>query len=342
MLAKESTEAYKMKIEILSLYPYEIPLTNGQIRKGTLIKITGQEGNIGWGEVAPLPKWSHETLDESLLQLRQKHQEIMKVNWTAGNCLQEIGKLSLLPSVTFGLESALLSILCPISEHTVLTSALLMGSIAEIMKQAELRYKEGYTSAKLKVSNLSFEEATQIIHQLKDKFRLRIDVNRAWKTSDSLRFFEQFPLDTFDYVEEPFQDPNDLAVFPHPLAVDESFPQDLSLDQLESLPTLKALIYKPTIQGGLLGCLQLHEWTKKRGMELVLSSSFESDVGLAYVASIAYRLSLLSPVGIGTYYYFDRHICSPALQFFNSFVHIPAKIRQKNGFIGCKKTSYSL
>lgn len=318
-----------MKIKTLSLYPYEISLTNGQIRRGTLVNIIDQIGNSEWGEVAPLPKWSTETLDDSLLQLNQKQQEIMKVDWTAHNCFQELRQLNLLPSVSFGLESALLSILSPISEHTVSTSALLMGSPEEIMKQAELRYKEGYTSAKLKVSNLSFEEANKTINQLKDKFRLRIDVNRAWKTSDSLRFFEQFPLNTFDYVEEPFQDPNDLAVFPHPLAVDESFPQDLSLEQLESLPTLKALIYKPTIQGGLLGCLPLHDWTKKRGVELVLSSSFESDVGLANVASIAYRLSLLSPVGIGTYSYLNRHICSPALQFSSSFVCIPAQIKPK-------------
>jgi O-succinylbenzoate synthase len=318
-----------MKIKTLSLHPYEIDLTNGQIRRGTLVNIIDQRGKSGWGEIAPLPKRSAETLEDSLLQLNQKLQALMKVDWSARNCLQELEKLKLLPSLSFGLESALLSMLSPVSEHTVSTSALLMGSSEEIMEQAEIRHREGYTSAKLKISNLNFEEAAKTIHQLKDKFSLRIDVNRAWKTSESLRFFEQFPLDTFDYVEEPFQDPNDLALFPHPLAIDESFPQDLSLEQLATLPTLKALIYKPTIQGGLLNCLPLYEWAKKRGVEIVLSSSFESDLGLAYVASIAYRLSLLSPVGIGTYYYLGRHICSPALQFSHSFVHIPAQISPK-------------
>jgi O-succinylbenzoate synthase len=318
-----------MQISSFSLHPYEIALASGQIRQGILIHIMDERGVNSWGEVAPLPKWSHESLDDSLQQLYQKQKELMNVDWTLCNYLQEIEKLNLLPSVSFGLESALLSILNPISEHSVLMSALLMGLPDEIMKLAELRYKEGYTSAKLKVSNLSFKEAAQLIHQLKDKFRLRIDVNRAWKTADSLHFFEQFPLDSFDYVEEPFQDPNDLAIFTHPLAIDESFPQDLSLKQLESLPALKAIIYKPTIQGGLLGCLPLYKWTKERGIELVLSSSFESDMGLAYVASMAYRLSLLSPVGIGTYHYLNRYVCSPVLCFSKSFVRIPAKITPK-------------
>lgn len=285
------------------------------------VHITDQEGNSGWGEIAPLPGWSLETLDEALRQFDQKYQEILKVD-----SLETLSDLELLPSVSFGIESALLSILHPLSSHTVATSALLMGSPQEIMKLAEMRHKEGFTSAKLKVSQLNFKEAGQIIHELKDRFALRIDVNRAWKTSESLRFFEQFPLDAFDYVEEPFQNPYDLSTFSHPLAVDESFPRDLSLKDLEALPQLKALIYKPTIQGGLLKCLPLCEWAKKQKIEIVLSSSFESDLGLAHIASMAHRLSLQSPVGIGTYHYLSRYVCCPALSF-SPFVKISNHIK---------------
>lgn len=315
-----------MKIQTLHIHPYEIPLTNGQMRSGVLIDITDEKGSSGWGDIAPLPKWSKETLEDSLQQINQKQHEIIKIDWTTHSCLNELAKLELLPSVLFGFESALLSILNPLYEYSIPASALLMGSPKEILEQAKLRHGEGYTSAKLKVSNLNFEEAAQLIHKLKDKFRLRIDVNRAWSTSDSLRFFEQFSLDTFDYVEEPFQNPNDLTQFPHPLAVDESFPHDLSLKQLELLPTLKALIYKPTMQGGLLGCLPLHEWTTKRGVSLILSSSFESDLGLAHVASIARRLSLSAPIGIGTYHHLNDHICITPLRFSQALAYIPARL----------------
>jgi len=318
-----------MKIQTFSLYDYEIPITNTQTRLGVLIHIIDEQENSGWGDIAPLPKWSKETLKDSLEQLNQKQQEIIKIDWTSNTCLKELAKLQLLPAASFGLESALLSILIPLPDHTVSTSALLMGSPEEILEQAVLRHSEGYTSAKLKVSNLTFEQAADLIHQLKDTFRLRIDVNRAWTTLDSLQFFSQFPLNIFDYVEEPFQNPHDLAQFPYPLAVDESFPEDLSLTDLESLPTLKALIYKPTIQGGMLGCLHLHEWAAKRGVSLVLSSSFESDLGLAYVASIAHRLSLSAPVGIGTYHYLSSYVCATPLQFSRSIVHIPAKLIPK-------------
>jgi len=294
-----------MKIKSLSLHPYKVSLTNGTLSFGSLVKIVDEEGNVGWGDIAPLPSHSRETLEESVLQLNQKEQEIVSKEWLESTCLDELAELGLLPSALFGLESALFSILAPIRKFTIPVSAFFMGSPQDILEQAELRYSEGYTSAKLKVRHLSFTEAADIIHQLKDKFRLRIDVNRAWKTFDSLQFFSQFALDAFDYVEEPFQNPGDLAKFTHPLAVDESFPGDLTLEQLESFPTLKALVYKPTLQGGTLGCLALREWVAKRGISLVLSSSFESYVGHIQIANLAHRLQLSEPIGIGTYHYFS-------------------------------------
>lgn len=324
-----------MKIQTLQIHPYAILLTNGVLRSGVLIRITDEKGNIGWGDIAPLPKLSKETLEDAVKQLKQKQQDIIDVDWAYPTCFEALSKLQLLPSVLFGLESSLLSLLAPLSEHVVPTSALLMGSPQEILQRAELRYHEGYTSAKLKVSNLTFKEAANVINQLKDQFRLRIDVNRAWHTMESLQFFSQFPLDTFDYVEEPFTNPHDLAQFPHPLAVDESFPQELSLAQLEQIPTLKALIYKPTIQGGMLGCLPLSEWAAKRGIAVVLSSSFESDLGLAQIASMAHRLSIKHPIGIGTYHYLEKFVCETPLKFSHSFVHIPAHVNlHRSSLIG--------
>lgn len=292
----------KVKIESFSVQGYEIPLTTGQIRSGVILRIEDEKGRIGQGEIAPLPKWSHETLEEALLQLNEKREEIMSLDCDAKTCLEKIANLKLLPSVTFGLESALLSIIDPVSEDNVSTSALFMGSVDEIVKRAE--GKEG--SAKLKVSQLSFAEGFRVIQLLQDRFRLRIDVNRAWKTEDALTFFSQFSIDAFDYVEEPFQNPKDLKYFTHPLAVDESFPEDLSLEELEGIPMLKALVYKPTIQGGFRGCLPLIEWAKRRGIDIVLSSSFENELGLKHIARMAKRLGLKSPVGIGTVDYLGK------------------------------------
>lgn len=315
-----------MKIQVFSFHSYSLPLTNHQMRSGAILCLTDEKGNKGFGEIAPLPKWSKESLEESIQQLNQIKEIILSIDWSNQTCLYELARLALFSSVSFGLESALLSLLSPLSNYSVPSCALLMGSSQEILSQAELRYNEGFTYAKLKVNQLAFDEATALIYKLKKKFHLRIDVNRAWNTTDSLRFFSQFPLDAFDYVEEPFRNPHDLAQFSHPLAIDESFPSDLSLKQLESLPNLKALIYKPTIQGGMINCLPLVQWTKQKDVSLVLSSSFESDIGLTCVASLAQRLSLPTPVGIGTYHFLKVPISSHPLYFLNGWVHVPSEI----------------
>jgi o-succinylbenzoate synthase len=311
-----------MKIQNTHTHLYQTSLINGQERSVIFIVLEDEKGNCKWGEIAPLPKWSKETLTECEKQLNEKKKAILKIDWTTETILKELAELKLFPSVLFGLESALLSFLSPLPEFSISATALFMGSFAEIVEQAQLRDKEGFTSAKLKISQLTFQEAAKLIDTLKSKFRLRIDVNRAWENRDSLQFFSQFPLDTFEYVEEPFQNPEELARFPHPLAIDESFPDTLSLKQLETFPTLKALIYKPTIQGGLLSCLPLYEWTKKRKIDLVLSSSFETPVGLAQLASIAHRLSITTPSGIGTFHYL-KGFYAPCLYFSQGRAYIP-------------------
>lgn len=292
-----------MKLRSLALHPYQSLIGNGTKRFGILIKLTDEQGRTGWGDVAPLPGRSYETTEEAFFQLSVKTQEILSRKWDESTCLQELAALKLFSSVLFGLESALFSLLSPVSKFTIPMSAFFMGSPQEILAQAPLRRDEGCTSAKLKVSGLSFVEAEKVIHALKDQFRLRIDVNRAWKTADALQFFAQFAFDAFDYVEEPFDNPQDLEKFSHPLAVDESFPEDLSLEQLESLPTLKALIYKPMVQGGTLGFKALQQWADRRGIPLVLSSTFESPIGHIQVANLAHRLQLDEPIGIGTYHF---------------------------------------
>lgn len=262
-------------------------------------------GKEGWGECAPLPSFSRETLNDCVLQFAEKQQDIIGIDWLEENIFSHLANLNLLPALSFALESALLSHLNPILDPKISVSALLTGTPGEIMKTADFCYREGYVSAKLKVGHLKFDEAAILIYRLKDKFRLRIDVNRAWNNLESLRFFSQFSKDDFDYIEEPFQNPKELYKFNHPFAVDESFPHCLSYQDLESFSHLKTIVYKPTVQGGILNCLPIKNWASKRNIAIVLSSSFESHLGHSHVASMASRLCLCQPIGIGTFHLSD-------------------------------------
>ncbi len=330
-----------MYIQHLILYPYQVSLKTGILKKdsrvGALLCITNEKGEQSWAEVAPLPGRSQETLADTYRQLDQKKLSILSKEWNCSNWLSHLEQLHLLPALSFGLESALLNLLLFLPACTQPISALLMGTVPEILAQADVKLQEGYTSAKLKVNQLSFEEAWELIDYLKEKFYLRLDVNRAWEVAEALQFFERYPLDAFDYVEEPFKDPTALHLFNHPLAVDESFPELFSLEQLAHLPKLKALIYKPTIQGGLATCLKLAQWAENRGIQLVLSSSFETDIGLACIGQLAQRLALIyphstQPIGLGTYDYLMEIVRERPLKIEKGHLYLTQSLQVKAKF----------
>jgi len=322
-----------VQLSSLHLYQYCFSLTNGNRRHVLLVCLQEKNGKMAWGEIAPLPGWSQETVAQAIAQIKKKKKALLMATWTQVSWLDQLRHMRLLPSVSFGLESALFTLLCPIKDKVVENSALLMGSSTEILQLAKERLLQGFTCAKLKVSQLCFSEAEKLIHQLKKQFLLRIDVNQAWSTKESLNFFSKFSANSFDYVEEPFSKPSKLHLFPYSIAIDESYPQQLSSKKLQSLTNLKALIYKPTIQGGISRfCPQLLKWIKKGGCQLVISSSFESEVGLLHCAALAARLNLKLAIGAGTYFYLKDPVGllrESASLFVNQEMVLPNKLLQQ-------------
>jgi O-succinylbenzoate synthase len=182
-----------------TLFSFEIPLVIGGIREGLVIQLDER-----WGEIAPLPGRSKETRNQALNQLLQIFCE---------------GKVKgeLFPSVQFGLECTLL----PMRAVTAPLYAFLQGSPEEILTRAENAYARGYHVAKIKISSLSVEDAVELIHALTDRFRLRVDCNRAFSFDQAVALFSRVDPRQLDYVEDPTYETERLADFPFPFALDE-------------------------------------------------------------------------------------------------------------------------
>lgn len=280
----------------LKLTPFLLETIDGALRKNCLVYL-----NSGVGEIAPLSTRSEKNLDEHIDQCLSKKKEIENIH-----SLEDLYALNLYPALLFALESAFLMAQDPIKKTSIKKSAFLMGSYEEILSQASFYLEKGFVSAKLKLSHLSLSEAEKLVYKLKDQFSLRLDFNQSLETSEALTFFDAFPLSTFDYVEEPLKNPQDLSLIRHPIGIDESLYHHFSLDDLSHLSSLKALVYKPSIQGGYKEASKLLSWCKKSNCSFVLSSAYESATGLHHIANMARRLDLSEPLGIGTYYLLKR------------------------------------
>ena len=302
-----------MDAVIARFFPYKIPFRErNRMREGLLLELE-KDGKKGWGEIAPLPHWNQETLEESKAQLENILPLLIKDQ-------EVLSHFPLYPSVRFGTESALAELQEPVSSAISLPlSGLLLGTPREILKQAEKLKEEGIQTVKLKVSSLSFEDAKKLILELKNHFLLRIDVNRAWDFEDSVRFFNHFSPEIFEYIEEPVKKSEDLLHFKYPFAIDESFwKMDTNNLKNRDLTFLKALIVKPTMWGNL-------SLTSKLPVKIVLSSCYETAVGLHSIAQIARKLSLLSyPHGLDTGRYLSKDVVKEPLKISHGYLHFPA------------------
>lgn len=237
-------------------------------RKSLLLHLQNEDGNSASSEIAPLPGWSFETLLEAEEQVRTH------LVFPAS---------SLFPSVYFGISTAFLDVADPLPPVHCPSHCLLMGE--NLIEKAEQAYKRGFRVAKLKLGDKSDEEAHALIHILRSRFTLRIDLNRCWSLQRSLSFFSSYEASAFDYVEEPVKTPMDLPFFPYPFALDETL-REPSAAQFAKLPMCKALILKPTLLGDITPFLKMHP-------RCILSSSFEGPVGIGQIAKLAKRHNLL-------------------------------------------------
>jgi len=264
-----------------------------QKKEGILLYAKTTDGKEAWAEISPLPGFSTETLEEV-----KKQVESLRIDILNGQAIFKNQKL--FPSVIFGLESLFYTLSgTMIKKLTYPVCGFLNGNYEEIEKQIPFLIEEGYQHVKLKVSKLSLDEAHFIIRKLLGKVKLKIDINRSWSLEKSLSFFSKYPIDTFEYIEEPVDNVQDLEFFPYPIALDETLRENISF----SFPLkVKALIIKPMLMGSLKSIEQTVQLSKKLKAQVVLSSSYESGVGLFHLCSFFERAKIpLYPLGVDTY-----------------------------------------
>ncbi|MBW3166187.1 o-succinylbenzoate synthase [Ferrimonas balearica] len=282
----------------MKLYPYALPLATplrfaGQSldqRHGLLIKLE-RDGHTGWGDCAPLPGFSH----ESLAQCQSALQAL-----AAG----QIDEAALPPAAHFALDCARWQCEGPHRLTLPASIPLLVGTPEQQLAQFDaLTTPPG--EVKLKLARAPMEQEIALVYALLErqpKLLLRIDANRGWSAEQASHFAASVPPAALRYVEEPCANLNDslrvAAQHRLPLALDET--TQVADYQYESLPGVRALVLKPTLIGSLARLQQLVQQARLDGVEVVLSSSFESNIGLTHLAHLAAELTPDSVPGLDT------------------------------------------
>jgi hypothetical protein len=65
---------------------------------------------------------------------------------------------------------------------------------------------------------------------------------------------------------------------------------------------------------------------KVKGVDFILSSSYESEIGIYQIAKLAFRLKIpLKPMGLGTCHLFDEPLFDESPQIINQRLYFPKK-----------------
>lgn len=293
-----------------TLYRYRIPVDSQvilrnrflKVREGLLVNVQCGE-HSGWGEIAPLPEFSQENLDDAQAQTL----DWLK-RWDETRSRGEkLAMDDLYPSVAFGLSCALAEMCGELGEqgnyHTV---PLCFGDPDELY--SELDAMTGEKVAKMKVGLYEANRDGMIVDMLLEAIpdlKLRLDANRSWtepKADLFAKYVKPQHRTRIAFLEEPCKNRAASLDFADrtgiKLAWDESLRDvDFALEQDERVA---AIVVKPTLVGSIEKCSALIQQAHQFGMQAVISSSFESSFGLTQLARLAKQLTPNVAPGLDT------------------------------------------
>ncbi|MHB1686897.1 MAG: o-succinylbenzoate synthase [Ignavibacteriaceae bacterium] len=269
-------------------------------RKGFIIKLKSSS-KIGYGEAAPLPEFGSETFeqDEEALKNFKFDLKLVLTNFIE-SIDNNLKTFSTMPALRHGFEQALLNLFCArtnISLNEILncTSKKEIGVNAvvgfltpgESATAASKLAKEGFTTLKIKVGRDNFEEDIKCIKSIRQtidkKIKLRLDANGKWNSNEAIDNINRLENLNIEYVEQPVKS---LAGFQKvsfktkvSLAADESIRSYEDAIKFIESNSVKALVLKPMLLGGIIPTLKIIDAAEKKKLKAIISSSFESALG---------------------------------------------------------------
>jgi O-succinylbenzoate synthase len=344
-------------VQSLQLFRYRIALRHpaavrGHVvswREGVLVRVGDEAGRTGWGEVAPYPGLSAESLSEAVAALTRVADDLAGIPVDAQEVLSgavylRCGRLP--ASALFGLESALLDrmagaaglglrgILSDDPRAHIEINALLAGCTDAAREEALALAEAGFRVFKVKAGDGDpAGEAAWLrrLHRaLPASCRFRVDANRAWTLEQARAFLQALGDCPLEYLEEPLSDPTGLPALATsaPVAMDESF-RDGGLGMLDACPDCVAVVLKPGLCGGISGVVADARELHRREVRVVISSVFESGIGVRALAHLAAGLGTPGAAcGLDPYRWIVEDVVEPVVEMDTGVLDVAAMERE--------------
>lgn len=198
-----------------------------------------------------------------------------------------------------------------------------MGEKAFMKKQIVEKIGTGFTTIKLKIGAIDFEEELGLLKFIRSEFAgenlvLRVDANGAFAPSDAAEKLKRLSEYHLHSIEQPIavNQEDTLADLcentPVPIALDEELICNFHRKEaLLAAVKPQYIILKPSLMGGISGCREWIQAAERSGIGWWITSALESNVGLNAICQFTAEFDNPLPQGLGTGQLYTNNFASP-------------------------------
>lgn len=302
---------------MLEAYTYRLPFKqpfrtagNEFTHREGIVLIYREDDIEAYGEIAPLPGFSDESLEQviEVLKVNRNHLEESIGSGDGKQTLNLLNQIHRFPSLSFGLDTLLHDLeakragkplgkyLFPDFPKTVKANATLsVQEPDQVISRAKELVDQGYSTLKIKVGK-DFNSELKLLQDLRNQFpdiALRIDANQSWEKDEAIQNLKALNSLNIEYCEQPVHkdNPAEMAavqkVVKTPLAADESLRNKKDADELSELKAGRLFIFKPALLGTFDTIFVTKRTADTHNIEVVVTTMLESTVGRAMTAILA-------------------------------------------------------
>jgi L-alanine-DL-glutamate epimerase-like enolase superfamily enzyme len=352
----------KVKIERIDLFPMRYPMTgyfkfftgpHGSAgRAAVIVKITADDGTVGWGQSIPIAKWSYETLETATVVLREyfapvlighdptdiqvahaKMDSALAPGFTTGMPISRAGIDLALHDLTGKLSGKSLAQMWgkPKGDPITLSWTVNVTNLDDIGSVMDEGKKRGYRHFNIKVApDPEFDaELAKEVRRLSPESFLWADANGGYDSETALKAAPRLADSGVDVLEAPLR-PNRISGYQAlkkqgalPILMDEGVVSSAELEEFHKLGMLDGVAMKPSRCGGLISNKQQIEFCQKHNLLWLGSGLTDPDISMAATLGLYGAFGLKRPAALNGPQFLTADVLKNPLRIDNGMAHIP-------------------
>lgn len=350
------------KIERIELFPLRYPMTgyfkfftgpHGSAgRAAILVKITADNGTVGWGQSLPIAKWSYETLETSAVILRDYFSPVLigrdpiNIRGAHAAMSQAVapGFTTGMPISRSGIDLALHDLCGKLQNKSIaqmwsrpaggpitLSWTVNVTKLSDIEQLIEEGKKLRYQHFNIKVApDPDFDaELAREVRRLAPETFLWADANGGYEPDTALKAAPKLADAGVDALEAPLR-PNRISGYQAlkkqgalPILMDEGVISPTDLEEFIKLEMLDGVAMKPARCGGLLSNKRQIELCIEKKLIWLGSGLTDPDISMAACLGLYGAFGLTKPAALNGPQFLTADVLKKPLRIENGIAQVP-------------------